>query len=76
VNVGNVLMLRGSFNHELREELRLFPFGANDDQVDALSLAFDELTGNNLSILDFFASEAREAAALREASLRVANQEN
>lgn len=45
VNVGNVLMLRGAWNDALVEELRLFPNGAFDDQVDALSRAFAELLG-------------------------------
>lgn len=46
VNVGNVLMLRGAWNDALIEELRLFPNGAYDDQVDALSRAFEALMGN------------------------------
>ena len=45
VNVGNVLMLRGTWNDALIEEMRLFPNGAFDDQVDALSRAFAELLG-------------------------------
>ena len=45
VNVGNVLMLRGPWNEPLIEEMRLFPNGAFDDQVDALSRAFGELLG-------------------------------
>jgi predicted phage terminase large subunit-like protein len=43
VNVGNVLMLRGSWNGELIEEMRMFPNGRHDDQVDALSRAFSEM---------------------------------
>lgn len=43
VNVGNVLMLRGSWNEALIEEMRMFPNGAFDDQVDALSRAFEAL---------------------------------
>lgn len=43
INVGNVLMLRGAWNNELVDEMRLFPNGAHDDQVDALSRAFAEL---------------------------------
>ena len=45
VNVGNVLMLRGAWNDALVEELRLFPNGSYDDQVDALSRAFEALMG-------------------------------
>ena len=43
VNVGNVLMLRGEWNKALIDELRMFPNGTHDDQVDALSRAFGEV---------------------------------
>jgi predicted phage terminase large subunit-like protein len=43
VNAGNVLMLRGDWNDALLAELRTFPFGTHDDQVDALSRAFGML---------------------------------
>jgi phage terminase large subunit-like protein len=36
-------MLRGPWNKELIDELRLFPNGSNDDQVDGLSRAFQVL---------------------------------
>jgi len=45
VNSGNVVMLRGGWNETFREELRLFPNGLHDDQVDASSRAFNELQG-------------------------------
>ena len=45
VNAGNVLMLRAAWNHDFVEELRLFPNGLHDDQVDASSRAFNELLG-------------------------------
>lgn len=67
VNVGNVLMVRGDWNQPLIEEMRNFPNGSHDDQIDALSTAFDELTGTNFSMLDFYADRAREEQALREA---------
>ncbi len=43
VNVGNVLMLRGAWNDQLVEEMRMFPNGSFDDQVDSLSRAFEAL---------------------------------
>lgn len=49
INVGNVLMLRGSWNHAFIDELRMFPNGVHDDQVDALSRAFSHLIGGGLA---------------------------
>ena len=43
VNVGNVLMLRGSWNKGLIEEMRMFPNGRHDDRIDACSRAFSLL---------------------------------
>ncbi len=42
-NIGQVGMLRAPWNGALLDELQSFPNGRNDDQVDALSLAFDQL---------------------------------
>ena len=50
VNAGNVLMLRGAWNTDFVEELRLFPNGLHDDQVDAASRAFNELLSNAAGI--------------------------
>ncbi|MGH7155043.1 MAG: phage terminase large subunit [Acetobacteraceae bacterium] len=44
VEAGNILMARGAWNHVFVEELREFPHGRKDDQVDALSRAFMVLT--------------------------------
>lgn len=40
---GNLLLARGAWNEALVGELREFPHGAKDDQVDALSRAFGML---------------------------------
>jgi predicted phage terminase large subunit-like protein len=40
VEAGNISMLRAVWNRSLLDELRDFPHGAKDDQVDALSRAF------------------------------------
>ena len=37
-------IVRAGWNHAFLEELRDFPFGRKDDQVDALSRAFTMLT--------------------------------
>ncbi len=46
VNAGNVSMIKAEWNKDLLKELETFPYGKFDDQVDALSDAFDELTRN------------------------------
>lgn len=43
VNAGNVKMVRAAWNKVYLDELRLFPFGKNDDMVDASSGAFSWL---------------------------------
>ena len=53
VNVGNVLMLKADWNAALINEMRMFPNGTFDDQVDALSRAFGELIGRNPSTIFF-----------------------
>ena len=45
VNAGTVSVLRGGWNRAFLEELRDFPGGAKDDQVDALGRAFGMLAG-------------------------------
>lgn len=45
VNAGNVRVVRGAWNKSYIEELRTFPHGKHDDQVDGSSLAFNELNG-------------------------------
>jgi len=62
INVGNVLMVRGPWNDELINEMRLFPNGQNDDQVDSLSRAFESLMGGSFGMLEFMAQEAAKAA--------------
>jgi len=44
VNAGNVLMVCAPWNELLISELRMFPNGPNDDQVDALSDAFNDVS--------------------------------
>ena len=44
VNAGNVSMIKADWNRDLLNELEVFPYGKNDDQIDALSDAFDEIS--------------------------------
>lgn len=41
VNAGNVVILKGAWNRDFIDELKLFPSGSYDDQVDAASRAFN-----------------------------------
>lgn len=43
INAGNVYILKAPWNREFVEELRTFPLGKHDDQVDAMSDAFSQL---------------------------------
>ena len=43
VEAGNVFMVRGEWNQAFVDELRMFPNGSFDDQVDACSRAFHRL---------------------------------
>jgi predicted phage terminase large subunit-like protein len=45
IDAGNVMMLAAPWNDAFLAELRLFPHGAKDDQVDALSRAVNTLAG-------------------------------
>ena len=50
VNGGNVKMLKAEWNRAFLEELRMFPMGKHDDQVDAAVDAFGELVNRNNEI--------------------------
>ena len=50
VNAGNVLMLRATWNTAFIDELRLFPNGRYDDQVDGASRAFSGLLGQQVGV--------------------------
>jgi predicted phage terminase large subunit-like protein len=52
INVGNVSMLAGGWNKAFIDELRVFPNGTFDDQVDGLSRAFAELIGKAAMKID------------------------
>lgn len=47
IEAGNVAIVRANWNHVFVEELRDFPHGRKDDQVDALARAFNMLVQLN-----------------------------
>ena len=65
INVGNVMMLRAPWNDDLLAEMRMFPNGAHDDQVDALSRAFSGLVTGAFGMLDFMAQQAADVERKR-----------
>lgn len=50
VNAGNVSLVKGDWNKDFIEELRTFPLGKNDDQVDAASDAFNLLAKGGIGV--------------------------
>lgn len=48
---GNVVLIVGPWNKAFLDEFSMFPFGANDDQVDAVSGAVSFLAGNRSKLL-------------------------
>ena len=61
INVGNVLMLRAAWNDALIDEMRVFPNGTHDDQIDALADGFASLHVNSFGLLDMMAEQARKS---------------
>lgn len=43
VNAGNVRLIKGAWNKEFKDELKAFPLGKHDDQVDGAADAFNAL---------------------------------
>jgi predicted phage terminase large subunit-like protein len=43
LNIGNVLLVEGSWNKDFEDEFRSFPLGKHDDQVDSTAQAFNHL---------------------------------
>jgi predicted phage terminase large subunit-like protein len=48
LNAGNVRIVKGDWNKAFIEELRQFPNGKHDDQVDGAALAFNHLNGEGI----------------------------
>jgi predicted phage terminase large subunit-like protein len=68
INVGNVSMLRADWNDALVSEMRMFPNGAHDDQVDACADAYAALHTGNTGLLDYYAALVAKKNAEKEAT--------
>jgi predicted phage terminase large subunit-like protein len=68
INVGNVSMLRADWNDALVSEMRMFPNGAHDDQVDACADAYAALHTGNTGLLDYYAALVAKQKAEKEAT--------
>jgi predicted phage terminase large subunit-like protein len=56
---GLVLLVEGDWNKAFLDELTSFPTGAHDDQVDAISSAFDKLLNNTFGLIDYYEQQLR-----------------
>ena len=50
---GKVVLVRGAWNDDLIEECCLFPNGAHDDQIDAVSLAVQMIEMRKMTAYGF-----------------------
>lgn len=59
VNIGNVMVLDdGTWDTDaLIAEMRVFPNGRHDDQIDCLGRAFGELLDTRTGMIDFLRSQ-------------------
>jgi hypothetical protein len=57
---GLVLIVEGDWNKAFLDELTSFPTGAHDDQVDAISSAFDKLLNNTFGMIDYYEQQLRQ----------------
>jgi predicted phage terminase large subunit-like protein len=64
VNVGNVSLVKAPWNRAYVDELRMFPGGKHDDQVDASSRAFAALIKTGTT---YFGLDDKAHAAIRNA---------
>ncbi len=64
VNVGNAYLVRGPWNGEFIYELRVFPNGTHDDQVDAASRAFAAFVMRpTIGIIEYYRQQAERLKA-------------
>jgi len=73
LNVGNVLMLKAEWNAALVSEMRMFPNGTFDDQVDACTRAFNHLLGKEPSRIYLDLGEASQTNSLFHQAINAGN---
>ena len=56
---GLVLLVDGPWNDDFLAEIAGFPTGAHDDQVDAVSSAFDRLLASDTGVMDWMLQQLR-----------------
>jgi predicted phage terminase large subunit-like protein len=68
VSGGTVAVVRGDWNEPFLSEITSFPNASHDDQVDAVALAFNRLTGGQMGIMEFYRREIEKRDAARQAA--------
>ena len=63
VNAGNIKALNGPWIKAWKDEARLFPFGKNDDQIDACSRAFAKVAAMDTWISSMYDGMRREESS-------------
>ena len=48
IEAGKFVIVRGSWNKDFIDELEQFPDGSFDDQIDAISIAYEEMKAGKL----------------------------
>ncbi len=69
---GLVKLVKGDWNEPFLVELTSFPTGAHDDQIDAVSAAFERLLSSSSAIVDFYQQQLREKG-IDPATLSISN---
>ncbi len=56
VNVGNVSMVKGPWNQDVINEMRMFPNGKHDDIIDAAADGYNTLFQTSTGLLDYYST--------------------
>lgn len=69
---GLVKLVKGDWNEPFLVELTSFPTGGHDDQIDAVSAAFERLLSSSSAIVDYYQQQLRDKG-IDPATLSISN---